>query len=62
MKLFVRRVPLGLAIVTEAGQILPMQRSLVIKSIPDDVVAVTVEFVVGDDLIIDVDTEEPVDG
>lgn len=62
MKLFVRRVPLGLALVTEAGEILPMQRSVVIKSVPDDVVTITVEFVVGEDLIIDVDTEEPVDG
>lgn len=62
MKLFVRRVPLGLALVTDAGEILPMQRSLVIKRVPDDVVTVTVEFVVGDDLIIDVDTKESVDG
>ncbi|MFP5078652.1 hypothetical protein ACLE20_15205 [Rhizobium sp. YIM 134829] len=62
MKLSVRRTPWGLALVSEAGEILPMQRSLVIKSVPDDLVTVTVEFVVGENLIIDVDTEESADG
>ncbi len=62
MKLYLKRVPLGVAVVTEAGNILPMQRSVLLKSVSDDVVTVTVEFIVGGDFIVELDTAESSDG